>query len=44
MGEVDVKGWGIQRQESSLPAGVRAGKEGCMGEVTTGMITRIGWV
>lgn len=41
MGEGDVKGWGIKRWENSRAAGVRAIKEGCRGEVITGM-TR-GW-
>lgn len=40
MEKVDVKGWGVQKQGSSLPAGVRAIKKGCMGEV----LIRISWI
>lgn len=40
-GKVDVKGWGVQRRESSLPAGGRAIREDCLREVVTG-VTK-GW-
>lgn len=33
LGEEDVKGWGMERGENSRPAGVRAIKEDCRGEV-----------
>lgn len=38
--EMDVKGWRVQKRGSSLVAGVRAVKEGCLGKV----LARIGWI